>query len=241
MGYVSYEITLYLPDGTPASGAEIVATNENAIFYSSKKRYGTTSKEGYYKWPTLATGFNNDTYNFKARKDVDGILYVAYWTDRVSPSDGPYSKEITMRTRFFDEIKKFELPSYAIEGLKNEKENKILELLNEYNGCFTYKLPDASISVGSKILEGLSKILLKRLGKWNEEKDGQNYTFGQLIGFLKDTDFSKTAIYDKLSGFNSFRKPAVHYKGTNSTTDEANLGKSIILDFLEYLFSEKNI
>ena len=68
MGYVSYEITLTLPGGKPTSGAKIVATNLNAIFPSSKVLHGNTNKDEYFKWDTLATGFDNDTYNFIAQK-----------------------------------------------------------------------------------------------------------------------------------------------------------------------------
>lgn len=234
MGYVSYEITLIFPDGKPASGAEIIATNENAILPSSRTLYGTTNKDGYYRWQTLATGFNNDTYNFNAKKESEGILYVAYWTDRVSPSDGPYTKEITMRTQFFEELPQFEIPSYAIDGLRMDNQLVILRLMDELNVCINQKLPNASIAVGTKILEGLIKIYLNRIGKWEEKMD--KLTLGQLLENPNVSDLKNKGFYDKLKGINFFRRSAVHFKEIDTTIDEARIGNSIITEFLKFLY-----
>ena len=234
MGYVSYEITLTLPGGKPTSGAKIVATNINAILPSSKTLHGNTNKDGYFKWDTLATGFNNDTYNFIAQKEHEGILYIAEWTDRVSPSEGHYSQDIEMRTQFFEELKKLEIPSLAIKGLQVEGHFEILALIRELSICISQKLPNASISLGTKILEGLIRIYLKRLDKW-EDKMGK-LTFGLLLDSLKGTDIEKNGLYNKLTGINSFRIPAVHFKDIDTTIDEARIGNSVIIQFLKLLY-----
>ena len=234
MGYVSYEITLRLPGGKTASGTEIIAVNKNAILPSSKTLVGTTNKDGYYKWDTLATGFNNDTYHFTARKEFEGILYYAEWTDRVSPSEGHYSQDIEMRTQFFDELKRLEIPPLATKGLHEEGQVEILALIKELRICISQKLPNASISLGTKILEGLIKIYLKRLGKW--EDNMSKLTFGMLLDHLKGTDIENNGLFNKLTGVNSFRIPAVHFKDIDTIIDEARIGNSVIIQFLKLLY-----
>lgn len=238
MGYVSYEITLTLPGGKPASGAKIVATNLNAILPSSKVLHGNTNKDGYFKWDTLATGFNNDTYNFIAQKEHEGILYIAEWNDRVSPSEGHYSQDIEMRTQFFDELKKIDIPKSASKGLKDEGHVEILSLIIELKTCISYKLPNASISLTTKILEGLIRIYLKREGKWEDRMSEQ--TFGQLLENLKKTDSRIEGIYDKLKGLNFLRKPAVHFKNISTTIDEARICYSLMSQFLTILYPTTN-
>jgi hypothetical protein len=234
LGFVSYEITLFLPNGKPASGAEIIAFNKNAIAPSSKTFYGATNNNGYYKWAALATGYYKDTYDFKAQKELEGILYIAHWTDRLDSTKGPYIQEITMRTEFFEELKKFDIPTFAIDGLQRDSQMEILTLINELNICIAQKLPNASISVGTKILEGLIRIYLNRLGKWKEDMNKK--TFGQLLGSLKGTDLENIGLYNKLDAINSFRIPAVHFKGTDTTIDEARIGNSVIVEFLKILY-----
>ena len=107
MGYVTYEITLTLPGGKPASGAKIVATDLNAFLLSSKIHEGTTNKDGYFKWDTMATGLNNDTYRFRVQKDHEGILYIAEWTDRVNPSLLKYIRIKPSRIFVVNEIEAF--------------------------------------------------------------------------------------------------------------------------------------
>ena len=239
MGYVTYEITLTLPGGKPASGAKILATDLNAFLSSSKIHEGTTNKDGYFKWDTMATGLNNDTYRFRAQKDHEGILYIAEWTERVNPSHQKYSKEIEMRTQFFDEIENLKIPKSAVEGLIESDQIQILSLIKELKVCISNKLPNASISVGTKILEGLIRIYLKKLGKWDDKMSLE--TFGGLLTNLKDTDLSKLGLYDKLLGLNLFRKPAIHYKNIDTTIDEARICNSVIVEFLTLMFPHKTI
>ena len=234
MGYVTYEITLTLPGGKPASGAMIVATDLNAFLSSSKIHEGTTNKDGYFKWDTMATGLNNDTYRFRAQKDHEGILYIAEWTDRVNPSHQKYSKEIEMRTQFFEELNKIEIPQSAIKGLQNEGHIEILSLMNELNICISQKLPNASISLTTKILEGLIQIYLRKEGKW--EDNMSEYPYGKLVDTWKQKDSKIEGIYDQLKGLNLFRKTAVHFKDVDTTIDEARLGNSLMIKVLKLLF-----
>ena len=238
MGYVTYEITLTLPGGKPASGAKIVATNLNAILPSSKVLHGNANKEGYFKWDTFATGFNSDTYNFKAQKEQDSILYTAEWTDRVNPSHQKSSKEMEMRTQFFEELNMIKIPQTAIKGLQDEGHLEILSLMNELRICISQKLPNASISLTTKILEGLIRIYLRKEGKWNDNM--REYTFGQLVDNLEETGNKIEGMYDQLKGLNFFRKPAAHFKDIDTTIDEARIGNSLMIKFLNLLFPTGN-
>ena len=166
MGYVYYEIILTLPGGKTASEAKIVATNLNAILPSSKALHGNTNKDGYFKWDTLATGLNKETYHFKAQKKQKGILYNAEWIDKVNPTQWKYSKDIETRTQLFEELKIIKIRQSAIKGLQDEGHIKILSLINELNICISQKLPNASISLTIKILEGLIWIYLRKEGNW---------------------------------------------------------------------------
>lgn len=235
MGYVKYEITLLLPKGEPAKGAEIRAINRNALVKSSKELKGVTDKDGMFAWEALSTGFNNDTYDFDAKIDVEGLLYVAHWSERVKPNLKIYKKNIVLRTEFLDEMKGIEV-SDSIKGqLENDSNSKnIREALRELPFNLKNNCSIASLTLETYILECILKNYIRKKEKW--EDNFNELTFGGLIQKVKSLKLLNSGMLNQLEGLNKFRNTAAHDMGVENTTDTAKLGLSLIKQILNLVY-----
>jgi hypothetical protein len=233
MGYASYKVTLSVNGGNPATGAEIITSNRNAILGTSKYLKGTTGPDGSYEWKTLATGFNNDTYDFNATFIGDDVEYVAIWSDRVVPL-GNYEKNIVMRELYLNEIKEMKIPDQIINIIKeSEGGESTLAAIREFNICMKQKLPLAALNCSTYVLEGLIKILAQRKNAWKEEFE--NATFGELINKDSIKKLLKKRLYDKMSGLNKFRIAAAHNLGVKSLIEEATMGMELPNEFMKQI------
>lgn len=238
MGYVKYEIKLFLPNESAAKGAEIIAKNRNALVNSSRVLKGTTNKEGIYVWESLSTGFNSDTYDFNVKIEIEGVLYVAQWSDRLNPKIKSYMKEIVLRREFLDEISTMEMS----EGMKKQLEiesngENILQAFNELHFNLKNNCSMASLTLETYILEGLIKNYIKKMNKW--ENQFEQLTFGNLITKIRPLHILKEGLVSQLEGLNKFRTTAAHEKGVENTKEIATVGYKMINEMLKLAYDEK--
>ncbi len=236
MGYTKYEVMIFLENGNPVAGAQVEAFNRNAVLPSSKNFTGTTGPDGSYAWDTLATGFNNDTYDFHSFKEIESILYEAVWSERVMPNK-PYQKDVTLHTQLLKDLKELNIPKSILDKVNSEDSGKyILSAIDELNKCIRYNLSKSAVTLSTSILEGVIKIHLTKKNAWDESFD--NVTFGRLISKIKNKNIVAAGLMNKLEALNKLRLPAAHFKGTDTTTDEARIGMSVVKEFLYLAFQD---
>jgi len=227
MGYVKYVVKLYLEGNKTIAGAQITANNRNAWITSTKKYYGTTGPDGVCVWDNLGTGYNNDTYDFKAYyADDEGFEYVAQWSDRLNPTI-IFNKEITLRKKYLDELYEIQLGDATKNLLgKTHVGQSTLQAMGEINTCLKQRLPISALTTSTYILEGLIRTMAEQKKVWEDKMEG--FTFGQLIKEEALINLFPKGLRDQFEGINKFRIPAAHNKGVKSMIEEAKIGYRLI-------------
>ncbi len=225
MGTAKYCVTVTLPGGKLAEGAQIIAHNRNSWGDSAKYWEGIT-KDGVYCWDHIDTGLNGDKYDFSVRyADESGVEWRAGFSDRIFSIS---EKTIVLRQMFLDEEMEFSIPSDIENFLTQEDGGKeILSAMKELAISIKRGMSHAALTLSTYILEGLINLKAQKDGIWDKEFEGK--TFGGLLKLEKVKRMFPQGALDKAEGINKLRIPGAHFKNISSSIYEAKISVNLIM------------
>ncbi len=233
---VTISVTVVLPDGIPASGADITFLNRSAKFKDSKNWTGTADKDGSCIWEDMYSGTFGlgDIYFFRANytDPNDGKSYIGYKTIKIKRNQNVLVnlREAQMGETFDLKISNDDLS--IVSSLPRGDE--ILSVIKELAVTTKNKLGHASVMLESYVVESFIRIRLKQKNQWDNTLD--KLPLGALLEKDEVKDIIGESFLGRVKILNELRRAAVHPKEVGTYFEEASIGLNLVKDFIKDWF-----
>lgn len=233
---VTISVTVVLPDGIPASGADIVFLNRSAKFKDTKNWTGTTDKDGSCIWNDMDKGTFGlgDIYVFQVNfTDPDnGKSYIGNKTVRIKRNQNVLInlREAQMGETFDLKISNDDLA--IVSALPGGDE--ILSVIRELAVTTKNKLSHASVMLESYIVESFIRVRLKQKDHWNDTLD--RLPLGVLLEKDEVKEILGPSFLRRINILNELRRAAVHPKEIGTYFEEASIGLGLVKDLIRDWF-----